>query len=847
MFSATAFSAAGFGATDGAGASFTIAPTSRHVVGTYSITATGNGTSWGVSNPFSVQSGNGSISNYSNVSGTSATFDLTMNAVSATPIVIADSDSGTTRNFYPSDVPDAPTIGTATDNHDGTVSVTFSAPADNGGLAISSYTVTGSLGDSGSGASSPASVTIAAANKGQAQTFTVTATNARGTGSASSASNSVTPTTAPGAPTGVTAWTYNGKVVVDGTAPTDTGGLSITGYTATLSSGQTASGSLPLTVTAVQGVSVTATLKATNSYGTGSDSSASSAVTVGAGCASFDGSGGTYFTRTALVATATYPFWVSAWVRLYRSPVFATAYCVWASERAAGNNGTDLIIHNQVAKAQISDGVSFSSAADDEAIIPNPYWEHILCEFRSATDHRLWVNGEQKAQNTTSRAIDLSAGSPVTRIGIRGGGIQPFNGDVANVVVGTGTPTASDRTTLGTVGADYSTVAPTSGAVTSWYPLTANGTDVIGGLTMTASGSVSYSTDAVAERSSPTRVQAIDYVHHQSTLLSASPTVQTGKTSPISTVGWTNLADVEFLNISFTGNCGAWTTRVYHYVPTTSLNHVVFVDMGHGFIADWDAYELDTLIRDLVADGYGVAVTQLPGAGPTDPDYTGSGLISTIHDGYWSSYTANANPMERWLGPSAIAMNNLASRYTTRSIAGLSGGGCRAAHTFALDTRFNHACVAVRGTIADRRFLGVRDFEQWPLANGWKAEEFYKLCAAGTVANRRLWFIHHESDNCCFAKNVDATDGAPGGAYLDATTYDTEFLAPIRASYQYADVQFFEDQGAAGHAFNAWSIAKIIEALETALTDIPASNERSRAMFVRANRRRTVRVPGVYA
>jgi hypothetical protein len=88
-------------------------------------------------------------------------------------------------------IPNAPTIGTATAG-DGQASVTFTAPASNGGSAISSYTVTSSPGSfTGTGTSSP--IVVSGLTNGTAYTFTVTATNGVGTSSASSASNSVTP------------------------------------------------------------------------------------------------------------------------------------------------------------------------------------------------------------------------------------------------------------------------------------------------------------------------------------------------------------------------------------------------------------------------------------------------------------------------------------------------------------------------------------------------------------------------------------------------------------------------------------------------------------------------------
>ncbi|KVX02525.1 Ig-like domain-containing protein [Shewanella frigidimarina] len=88
-------------------------------------------------------------------------------------------------------VPGAPTIGTATAGNS-QASITFSAPASNGGSAITGYTVTASSGGfTGTGTSSP--IVVTGLTNSTAYTFTVTATNAVGTGSASGASNSVTP------------------------------------------------------------------------------------------------------------------------------------------------------------------------------------------------------------------------------------------------------------------------------------------------------------------------------------------------------------------------------------------------------------------------------------------------------------------------------------------------------------------------------------------------------------------------------------------------------------------------------------------------------------------------------
>ncbi|WP_164137694.1 autotransporter domain-containing protein [Stenotrophomonas maltophilia] len=88
-------------------------------------------------------------------------------------------------------VPGAPTIGSATAGNS-QASVTFTAPASNGGGSITGYTVTSNPGGlTGSGSGSP--IIVTGLTNGIAYTFTATATNSAGTGSASAASNAITP------------------------------------------------------------------------------------------------------------------------------------------------------------------------------------------------------------------------------------------------------------------------------------------------------------------------------------------------------------------------------------------------------------------------------------------------------------------------------------------------------------------------------------------------------------------------------------------------------------------------------------------------------------------------------
>lgn len=91
-------------------------------------------------------------------------------------------------------VPDAPTIGTATALSPTSASISFTAPANNGGAIIETYTATSTPGSltgqvlqSGSG-----TITITGLTSSTAYTFKVTASNSVGTSSQSSASVSIT-------------------------------------------------------------------------------------------------------------------------------------------------------------------------------------------------------------------------------------------------------------------------------------------------------------------------------------------------------------------------------------------------------------------------------------------------------------------------------------------------------------------------------------------------------------------------------------------------------------------------------------------------------------------------------
>jgi len=195
----------------------------------------------------------------------------------------------------PAIVPDAPT-GLSATRGNAQVSLAWTAPASNGGAAITSYTITYSGGTVTTN-SSATSATVTGLTNGTLYSFTVAATNSAGTGAAST-SASATPATVPGAPTGLSGTAGDAQVPLTWTAPASNGGAEITGYVvewtpsggsaSTVSTGSTSTSYTKTSLT--NGTAVAFRVAAVNSVGTGTYSSSVS-VTPAAPANLFSGFG----------------------------------------------------------------------------------------------------------------------------------------------------------------------------------------------------------------------------------------------------------------------------------------------------------------------------------------------------------------------------------------------------------------------------------------------------------------------------------------------------------------------------------------------------------------------------
>jgi hypothetical protein len=215
--------------------------------------------------------------------GTTYTF-----RVAATNVVGTGAQSAPSNAVTPRTVPDAP-VGVSATAGAGQATVSWSAPAFNGGSAITGYAVTRYVAGVAQGTTNVGVVsqtTIGGLTNGTTYTFRVAAKNVAGTGTFSNESNAVTPRTVPGAPTSVSASPGDGQATVSWSAPASDGGGQITGYDVTSYVAGVAQGTTSVTAVTqatvsglTNGTAYTFRVAAKNAVGTGAQSAESSAVT----------------------------------------------------------------------------------------------------------------------------------------------------------------------------------------------------------------------------------------------------------------------------------------------------------------------------------------------------------------------------------------------------------------------------------------------------------------------------------------------------------------------------------------------------------------------------------------
>lgn len=198
--------------------------------------------------------------------------------------------STSTTTLTPTGTPGAPTSVAGTPG-DEQVALTWTAPADNGGLTISRYETRYSS-DSGANwstwtttGSSGVSATVTGLTNGTAYVFQVRAVNDNGTGDASTTSTAVTPRTTPAAPTITAISPGVAELSVAFTAAADDGGATVTNHEYELDASGTwvaldpADTSSPLTITGLTNETTYAVrIRAVNAAGSGTASNSVSAT-----------------------------------------------------------------------------------------------------------------------------------------------------------------------------------------------------------------------------------------------------------------------------------------------------------------------------------------------------------------------------------------------------------------------------------------------------------------------------------------------------------------------------------------------------------------------------------------
>ncbi len=159
------------------------------------------------------------------------TYYFTADAVNSVNLHSGASAEASATPAAPVTAPGAPS-GLAATAGDTQVSLSWNAPASDGGAVITSYRVYQGAGQTPAVNVTGTSATVTGLTNGTRYSFKVTAVNKAGEGPTSGAA-SATPTaatTSPGPPNGLAASPADGKVTLSWTAPGSDGGAAISGY-----------------------------------------------------------------------------------------------------------------------------------------------------------------------------------------------------------------------------------------------------------------------------------------------------------------------------------------------------------------------------------------------------------------------------------------------------------------------------------------------------------------------------------------------------------------------------------------------------------------------------------------